>query len=90
MAAQLLAECEFICERDCVVFSNVAEFLKRYYGETFAIENTDPEFGQLTSTNGIIRMVEGKLEMIFNIRFGKDISAETIRDTCGALLEKKG
>ncbi len=89
LAAQFLAECELICESDRTVLSYAAEMLKNYYGEALHIENKDPEFGRLTCTNGIIRMVEGKLELTFNIRFGKDISADTIKDTCRALLEKK-
>lgn len=90
LAAQLLAECELICESDRGVFACAAELLKGYYGEAFCIENEDPEFGRLTCANCIIRMVEGKLELSYNVRFGKAISAETIKETCRVQLEKKG
>lgn len=90
LAARFLAECELICESDRMVLAYAAELLKNYYGESLDIENEDLEFGRLTCTNGIIRMAEGKLELTFNIRFGKAISAETIRETCRTRLAENG
>ncbi len=90
LAAQFLAECELICDRDRRILALAAELLKHYYGEPFSIENTDPDFGPLTCTNGIIKTVDGKLELTFDIRFGKAIREDMIIDACREWSQKTG
>jgi succinyl-diaminopimelate desuccinylase len=58
----------------------IAHTLEKYYGEVFGIENTDPDFGRLTCTNGIAKMNEGKISLSFDMRYGKSVDIKSVKE----------
>lgn len=79
IATKLLSKCESLSENDRKQMKFTSELLSHYYGEALNIENTDPNFGKLTCTNGIIKMNNGKLSLYFDIRFGECVNIEKLK-----------
>lgn len=86
--AKKLAQREDICESDRNQMLFVAKILERYYGEIYGIEHTDPDFGRLTCTNGIIKTVGGKLSLSFDMRFGLSADKDKIKDKIVAFFKE--
>lgn len=80
MIAALLVDCPYIDEADREKLTFVSALLNEYTGTTLGIQTDDSTFGPLTCINGIIRMGEGKLALDCNVRFGKAIDMQTLRD----------
>ena len=53
--------------------------MTEYYGEVFGIENNDPDFGRLTCTNGIAEMIDGKISLSFDMRYGKSADMKAVK-----------
>lgn len=79
LITDLLSDCELLTENDKKQLSFVKEMLGCYYGEGLKIENTDPDFGKLTCTNGIVRMENGCISLVFDIRFGKTTDPDALQ-----------
>lgn len=49
------------------------------YGRGLGIDATSPAFGPLTCNPGVIRVVDGHIEQVIDVRFPASTSADTIR-----------
>ena len=81
LLSKKLAENDSLCESDRAEMRFIANTLEKYYGEVFVIENNDPDFGRLTCTNGIAQMNEGKISLSFDLRYGKSIDIEAVKES---------
>ncbi len=89
LIADFLSECKLLTENDQKQLSFVKELLATAYGEGLQIENTDPDFGKLTCTNGIVRVNDGHLSLVFDIRFGKTTDPEALKQDLTEKFSKK-
>ena len=80
LIAKKLLEIEDLCKEDKKQIKFVAETLEKYYGEVFGIENEDSVFGKLTCTNGIIKTIDGKLNLCFDMRYGIGVDIEDVKN----------
>ncbi len=88
LAKRLLKE--DICSEDKSQLEFVAKTLEKYYGEVFGVENEDPVFGKLTCTNGIIKTVDKKLNICFDMRYGISVDLEEIKNKITAYFATSG
>ena len=79
LIADFLADCKLLTENDQKQLSFVKELLGCSYGEGLNIEDTDPDFGKLTCTNGIIRLENGCLSLVFDIRYGNTTNPQELQ-----------
>ncbi len=79
LIADLLTDCNLLTENDQKQISFVKELLATPYGEALGIEATDPDFGKLTCTNGIIRLENGYLSLVFDIRYGATTDPDALQ-----------
>lgn len=68
----------------------IANTLEKYYGEVFGIENTDPDFGRLTCTNGIAQMKDGKISLSFDLRYGKSADIKAVSEMVTKYFAENG
>lgn len=80
LLSKKLSENTSLCESDREEMRFIAHTLEKYYGEVFGIENTDPDFGRLTCTNGIAKMNEGKISLSFDMRYGKSVDIKSVKE----------
>ena len=80
LLAKKLSENTSLCESDREEMRFIAHTLEKYYGEVFGIENTDSDFGRLTCTNGIAQMQDGKISLSFDLRYGKSVDIEAVKE----------
>ena len=93
-AAYVLAEKlsldEALNEYDRQQMRFIATVLERYYGEVFEIAHTDPDFGKLTVTNGIVGMKDGRICLSFDMRYGASVDIEAAKEKISAFFEANG
>lgn len=78
LMADMLCKCDSLCENDKHILSDLSRLVTDYYGAGFGIQHEDKVFGKLTSANGIVNMTEeGKINAVFNIRFGTSCDFES-------------
>ena len=87
LIADFLSDCTLLTDNDKTQLSFVKELLGCSYGEGLKIENTDPDFGKLTCTNGIVRLEKGFLSLVFDIRYGATTDPDALQKK---LTEKFG
>lgn len=80
LMAKKLLEIEDLCKEDKTKIKFVAETLEKHYGEVFGIENEDSVFGKLTCTNGIIKTIDRKLNLCFDMRYGISVDIEDVKN----------
>ena len=68
----------------------IANLLEKYYGEAFGIEHTDKDFGNLTVTNGIAKMSEGKISLCFDMRYGASLDIKEAKAKISRVFENNG
>ncbi len=89
LIADFLSDCELLTQNDKKQLSFVKDLLATPYGEALGIEATDPDFGKLTCTNGIVRVENGCLSLVFDIRFGKTTDPDALqKDLTEAFSQK--
>lgn len=88
LLAKKISERIDVCQSDRKIMGFIAKILENYYGEIFGIEETDEDFGKLTCTNGIIKNVNGKLILGFNMRFGIFTDIKSIKKRIMGFFEK--
>ena len=86
----LLKKCQYISENDRKQAGFMSEILGNYYGEPIGIENTDPDFGELTFVNDIIRVEKGRVRLHFNLRFGACVNIGELKEKIKGAFSKKG
>lgn len=89
LAANALAKCESIPHNDKVILEMLEEFLDDYYGKPFGIVAQDEHFGQLTCTNGVIFVKDGKLHFLLDIRHGDTVKQDEMLITLEKSLKKR-
>ncbi len=75
----LLLQCACVSDGDKAILKRAQALLIDSYGKGFGIEHTDSRFGRLTIGNGIIRLVEGKIELSFDARVGTEFTEEALK-----------
>lgn len=70
LAAELLAQSRCLNSQDRACMEQLAFWLNDYYGINIGIAHEDPDFGKLSSANGIVKMQEGRISFTLDIRFG--------------------
>jgi succinyl-diaminopimelate desuccinylase len=88
--ANILSGCSFLSESDKKQTSFLAKILPDVYGETLEIDVEDADFGKLTCSNGVIKMENGKVAFSLDIRFGKNVRLEELKERVGKALLKNG
>ena len=68
----------------------IAKLLEKYYGEVFGIEHTDKDFGNLTVTNGIAKMSEGKISLCFDMRYGASLDIKEAKAKISRVFDNNG
>lgn len=68
----------------------IANLLEKYYGEVFGIAHTDEDFGNLTVTNGIVKMSEGKISLCFDMRYGASLEIKEVKDKISRFFDNNG
>ncbi|MBQ7792084.1 MAG: Sapep family Mn(2+)-dependent dipeptidase, partial [Clostridia bacterium] len=80
LIAELLSDCAVLAENDRNQMQFVKEMLGTSYGEALAISQIDPDFGKLTCTNGIVRVENGCISLVFDIRFGSTTDPDALKE----------
>jgi len=65
---------------DKVILKEVHTILSDCYGSGLGIGHTDDFWGKLTCANGIVRVIDGKLQMSLDIRYGQTIGGVEIKE----------
>ena len=60
------------------------------YGRGLGIDATSPAFGPLTCNAGVIRVADGHIEQVIDVRFPDSTSADTIREQLDPLVGRFG
>lgn len=60
------------------------------YGRGLGIDATSPAFGPLTCNAGVIRVADGHIEQVIDVRFPDSTSADTIREQLEPLVGRFG
>jgi succinyl-diaminopimelate desuccinylase len=79
--ADLLKDCPHICESDKNQMHVLSCVLSDIYGENLGIAKEDPDFGKLTSSNGIIKTEDKKISFALDMRVGKTVNLENVKET---------
>ena len=78
LVCKLLLSLPALGEGDRRILERAADLLSGVYGEPFDLTRNDPYFGPVTTVNGIVRTVGGKLELSFDFRYGTSVPAKEI------------
>ncbi|MCQ2433585.1 MAG: M20/M25/M40 family metallo-hydrolase, partial [Clostridia bacterium] len=89
LLADALADCPVLCQHDRAIMKKVKEMLGRYYGEFWGIEHTD-DFGKTTCVCTYFTIIDGQLNLSFNVRFGWKQTAEKIKTAVRRTAEDCG
>ena len=90
LIVDILSGCSFLNESDKKQMSFLTKILSDIYGEKLGISNEDADFGKLTCSNGVIKMEDGKVAFSLDIRFGKSVQLEDLKDQIREELLKNG
>lgn len=88
-AADALCERDDLCDNDREIFDAVRDVLSGCYGEAVGIAS-EGVFGKLTCANGIVRVVDGYLELTFDIRYGNEFDYEAGIPRMTAAMDARG
>ncbi len=89
LIAELLSDCEVLSDADRSQMQFVKGLLGTSYGEALGIEATDPDFGKLACTNGIVRVIDDYISLVFDIRFGAPTNPEALQQDLTEKLQKQ-
>ena len=70
----LLSECDNISAVDKEIMKNAAFAIHDYYGSGIGVTHIDETFGKMTCVNGMVKTIEGKLQVSFDVRYGSTLS----------------
>ncbi len=89
LLADFLSDCDELSQSDRQQIQFIKELMGTSYGEALSIESTDPDFGKLTCTNGIVRVNDGSISLVFDIRFGATTNPELLKDDLVSKFSEK-
>ncbi len=78
LAAELLADCQALPQADRQMMKAVAERLASPYAEGMGLAHEDPDFGNLTAANGMVKTEEGHLWISFDFRYGISLDPQEL------------
>lgn len=90
LMAEYLVSLPSLCESDKRTLNFVTESLSDAYGTSMGIASSSPLFGALTSSNGIVRLCNGRLEYTFDVRFGNALTPAEIVNHIKEYFENGG
>ncbi len=90
LAARLLSQCKALCESDRNILLAAADVLSCSYGGGIGITHEDPNFGKLTSVNGMVKLTDSKLRLSFDCRYGDTLSPGALESQSEITLKSKG
>jgi succinyl-diaminopimelate desuccinylase len=90
LTASLLLKCPSLSDDDRAVLSVMEALLSTYYGEAFGISCEDPNFGKLTCVNGITKTEDGRVRMLFDVRYGTATDPDAMLETVRARVDALG
>ena len=90
LAAQVLEQCRTLPETDRKAMATLSKFLGDFDGEGMGIAVVDPDFGPLTSANGMVAVEDGKLRVSLDIRYGVVVDHEEIEKDLARIWEAEG
>lgn len=79
LLSRKLSNMSELSESDRLQMKFVAKLLEKFNGEIFDIVHTDTYFGDLTCSNGIIKTVNGKITLGFDLRYPVGLNADELR-----------
>ncbi len=85
-----LMENPSVSENDKKILSAAKSFTEKYYGEVFGFEGEEEGFGKNTCVNGIVKTVDGRLSLNFDIRCGAETDSDEVLEKVKAKAEEKG
>ncbi len=85
-----LCERDDVSENDKEILSVAKAFSEKYYGEVFGFEAEEEGFGKNTCVNGVVKTVEGKLSLNFDIRCGSETNPDDVIDKVGKKANENG
>lgn len=89
LTAELLSECENICDNDKEIMDRVKFILSDSYGKSLSVEHEDINFGKTTTVNGMVKTEGGKICLSFDCRYGDSYSSEEIEKNSEKVLSEK-
>ncbi len=78
--ADMLTGCDSLSENDKRILADMRALVNDAYGTAFGIVHNDEIFGKLVCGNGIIKTVDGVLDMYFDIRAGLSYDLDDMRE----------
>ena len=90
LMAELLSDCNNLCENDKAIMCKVKEILSDSYGKTLDIAHNDINFGKTTSVNGMVKTENGKIALSFDCRYGDTYASDSIESNSEEALDKLG
>ena len=88
--ARLLSACPALCAGDRDQFAAMERVLSTTDGSTLNIADTDPVLGSLTSANGMVKLLDGKVMFTLDIRHGTTITTQQLLERSGEVLSPLG
>lgn len=86
----VLADCPMLDPSDRETFGKILRDTGDPYGEGLGIAITDDVQGKLTSANGIVRTVDGRIEFTLDIRYGKVQDRDELKEKLRAFFDAQG
>lgn len=90
LAARALAGCAGLDASDRKAMATLEKLLASHYGEGLGIAFTDPDFGALTCANGMVEVIDGKLRVSLDVRYGTAMGGEQLEQLLAQAWEKEG
>lgn len=78
LLAKLLSKTNAISGSDKKIMKEAAEILSCPYGTSLGIDSCDDLFGRLTFVNGIAKVMDGRLRLSFDMRYGGTLDFEDL------------
>ena len=85
LTAKLLCSCENLPESDKAILHTPEIAFGTFYGEGLGIAFSDPEFGNLTTANGMVAVEDGHMKASLDVRYGADFAPDKLE----ALLHQR-
>lgn len=76
LIGELLCECKNLCSNDRNIFCRIKNILSSCYGEGIGVTHDDVNFGRMTSVNGMVKLVDARPCVSFDVRYGSTLSPE--------------
>lgn len=90
LLANMLSDCKSIPKNDRDCLQTVANYLRGYWGEGLGIDHNDAIFGQLTCSNGMVKVEDNHLMISLDIRYGTTCDPNELEKKLHTAWEQAG